>query len=204
MPSMDSPVEGASRRSGEHHRPPLQRAHRKECIQGERLDEIAPEMEFERTRKLGDTQKNETASDPDDTGDTCAVCLEPFENSTLTRALPCHHVYHSSCIEQWLSRHVNCPLCNLNLLEARVPENASNDVQTATEPGVEPTARAELSEIVVEAPPSGPFQLSAATTGNEQYPVSATMPPDPSMAMRAEGKGNNNEKGAVDGDAEKL
>lgn len=42
----------------------------------------------------------------------CAVCLELFKEGEWCRALPaCGHVFHASCVDRWLIRRENCPLC---------------------------------------------------------------------------------------------
>ncbi|KAF8012882.1 hypothetical protein BT93_I0906 [Corymbia citriodora subsp. variegata] len=44
--------------------------------------------------------------------DECVICLEDFEEGDQCGVLGrCGHVYHESCIKQWLSRHWHCPLC---------------------------------------------------------------------------------------------
>ncbi|KAF7138924.1 hypothetical protein RHSIM_Rhsim07G0205600 [Rhododendron simsii] len=63
----------------------------------------------------------------------CAVCLSEFENAETLRLLPrCYHVFHSDCIEAWLSTHVTCPVCRSNLAPkpdevSREPEPESAD-----------------------------------------------------------------------------
>ncbi|GMH31379.1 hypothetical protein Nepgr_033222 [Nepenthes gracilis] len=46
----------------------------------------------------------------------CAVCLDEFEDWETLRLLPrCSHVFHSDCIQPWLSSQVTCPVCRANL-----------------------------------------------------------------------------------------
>ncbi|KAJ1480340.1 hypothetical protein T484DRAFT_1811148 [Baffinella frigidus] len=42
---------------------------------------------------------------------TCAVCLEECLLGAASGAgmLPCRHIFHEACIEQWLSAHNECP-----------------------------------------------------------------------------------------------
>lgn len=42
----------------------------------------------------------------------CSVCLEECNNKKLHRILPCKHVYHPQCIDEWLLKKSSlCPLC---------------------------------------------------------------------------------------------
>lgn len=41
----------------------------------------------------------------------CTICLIEFEAADHVRVLPCHHCYHSACIDEWFECHDNCPLC---------------------------------------------------------------------------------------------
>ncbi|KAK9757653.1 hypothetical protein RND81_01G177100 [Saponaria officinalis] len=46
----------------------------------------------------------------------CAICLIEFLDVEALRLLPgCNHVFHPRCIDQWLLRHVTCPICRRNL-----------------------------------------------------------------------------------------
>ncbi|KAK8646400.1 hypothetical protein V6N13_120189 [Hibiscus sabdariffa] len=43
---------------------------------------------------------------------SCSICLEDFTPVETVHSLPhCHHMFHSSCIQQWLVDHKSCPLC---------------------------------------------------------------------------------------------
>ena len=46
---------------------------------------------------------------------TCMVCLEDFALSASCRRLPCGHVFHQSCIDEWLKRCTDCPICKANV-----------------------------------------------------------------------------------------
>lgn len=45
-----------------------------------------------------------------DSGD-CRVCLTDFTPGEKLRTLPCLHIYHVDCIDEWLKRNAVCPVC---------------------------------------------------------------------------------------------
>ncbi len=40
----------------------------------------------------------------------CSICMESLEKEIVQ--LPCEHIYHKECIDQWFSNSKRCPLCN--------------------------------------------------------------------------------------------
>ncbi len=52
----------------------------------------------------------------------CAVCQEAIsETDQARRLIPCAHVYHRACIDQWFARSVFCPTCRHDIREAPTP-----------------------------------------------------------------------------------
>jgi hypothetical protein len=47
--------------------------------------------------------------------ETCRVCIGDFENGESCRRLPCGHVFHAQCIDEWLRRCTDCPICRMNI-----------------------------------------------------------------------------------------
>ncbi|KAJ8004001.1 hypothetical protein DPEC_G00154260 [Dallia pectoralis] len=45
-----------------------------------------------------------------DTGQQCRICLKSFQLGQQARHLPCHHKFHTDCIDPLLRRSNNCPL----------------------------------------------------------------------------------------------
>lgn len=42
----------------------------------------------------------------------CAVCLEWFkEGEDCRKLVDCNHVFHSKCVDSWLVKVLNCPIC---------------------------------------------------------------------------------------------
>jgi hypothetical protein len=42
--------------------------------------------------------------------DTCSICLNNF-NTNASFLNKCHHIFHKSCLEEWLNYNNTCPLC---------------------------------------------------------------------------------------------
>lgn len=51
----------------------------------------------------------------------CMVCMEAFATGDALRTLPCLHRYHRRCIDEWLVRSPECPICKRNITAAAVP-----------------------------------------------------------------------------------
>lgn len=41
----------------------------------------------------------------------CMICLCDYEIGEEVRTLPCFHIFHVQCIDEWLSRNKLCPIC---------------------------------------------------------------------------------------------
>jgi hypothetical protein len=41
----------------------------------------------------------------------CSICLESETNVTLL----CNHTFHKKCIDEWLNKKNNCPICRHNI-----------------------------------------------------------------------------------------
>ncbi|KAG8050435.1 hypothetical protein GUJ93_ZPchr0009g719 [Zizania palustris] len=50
----------------------------------------------------------------------CVICRLEFEEGESLIALPCKHLYHHECINQWLQINKVCPVCSA---EVSTPEN---------------------------------------------------------------------------------
>mmetsp|Transcript_84324 Transcript_84324/g.149041 ORF Transcript_84324/g.149041 Transcript_84324/m.149041 type:complete len:399 (-) Transcript_84324:84-1280(-) len=46
---------------------------------------------------------------------TCMICLADFSIGEECRRLPCNHVFHLSCVDEWLRRCTDCPICKANV-----------------------------------------------------------------------------------------
>ena len=57
--------------------------------------------------------------------DDCSICMECMEVEQTVYRLPCQHVFHCTCLEQWLVAHNTCPLCRLAMPEQKAVKKAA-------------------------------------------------------------------------------
>ncbi|XP_065841048.1 E3 ubiquitin-protein ligase RNF13-like [Oscarella lobularis] len=63
-----------------------------------------------------------------DREESCAICLEDYKNGDKIRVLPCQHIYHSKCVDPWLTRSKRqCPVCKRRILDNGTCEEMSGD-----------------------------------------------------------------------------
>ncbi|XP_008216235.1 uncharacterized protein LOC100678661 isoform X2 [Nasonia vitripennis] len=51
----------------------------------------------------------------EDTIEKCTICLSEFEENENVRRLPCMHLFHIDCVDQWLSTNSCCPICRVDI-----------------------------------------------------------------------------------------
>lgn len=42
---------------------------------------------------------------------SCPICTELFKEGESVKELICKHLYHPICIDKWMERQPNCPVC---------------------------------------------------------------------------------------------
>jgi len=57
----------------------------------------------------GETEEEE------EEGDKCTICLSEFEVDEDVRRLPCFHLFHVECVDQWLGQNKRCPICRVDI-----------------------------------------------------------------------------------------
>jgi hypothetical protein len=45
----------------------------------------------------------------------CVVCKEELHAGERVKILPCAHLFHPKCIDQWLAKHAQCPIDRMQL-----------------------------------------------------------------------------------------
>lgn len=58
----------------------------------------------------------------DTSGLRCAVCIVTVHDGDIVRQLLlCKHVFHTNCIDTWLSSHLTCPMCRADVKTGELP-----------------------------------------------------------------------------------
>ncbi|XP_050436992.1 E3 ubiquitin-protein ligase RNF181-like [Adelges cooleyi] len=48
-------------------------------------------------------------------GEQCQICLCQYQVDDKALVMPCHHIFHDSCLKKWLKKSNFCPLCKSEL-----------------------------------------------------------------------------------------
>ncbi|XP_069480479.1 E3 ubiquitin-protein ligase Arkadia isoform X2 [Ambystoma mexicanum] len=51
----------------------------------------------------------------EDTEEKCTICLSILEEGEDVRRLPCMHLFHQVCVDQWLITNKKCPICRVDI-----------------------------------------------------------------------------------------
>lgn len=82
----------------------------------------------------------------------CAICLEIYEDDDVVRGLVCGHVFHSDCVDPWLTRRrACCPICKRDYYR----ETGRGDAEPGSENGAEGEAAGATTEPAAEENPAG-------------------------------------------------
>ncbi|GAB6019296.1 hypothetical protein CHUAL_000891 [Chamberlinius hualienensis] len=60
----------------------------------------------------------------EDNIEKCTICLSEFEDNEDVRRLPCMHLFHTECVDQWLTTNKRCPICRVDI-EAHLKKDYS-------------------------------------------------------------------------------
>ena len=62
------------------------------------------------------------------TGETpCSICQDNIATNQMARQLNhCHHMFHISCIDEWFSRDVHCPVCRHDIRDINAPQDIAD------------------------------------------------------------------------------
>ncbi|XP_030624541.1 E3 ubiquitin-protein ligase RNF165 isoform X4 [Chanos chanos] len=58
-----------------------------------------------------------------DTDEKCTICLSMLEDGEDVRRLPCMHLFHQACVDQWLATSKKCPICRVDIETQLTPDS---------------------------------------------------------------------------------
>ncbi|EEA06379.1 zinc finger, C3HC4 type domain-containing protein [Cryptosporidium muris RN66] len=80
----------------------------------EEFSSVVPVVQYKMLRNTN-TDSSITSTPTSSSYSCCVICLNYILENEYVRHLPCGHLYHSICIDQWVERRCVCPLCNADL-----------------------------------------------------------------------------------------
>ena len=78
---------------------------------------LSPETSSEHVANADQGQSSDSKNTDTDDEEKCAICLGGYEDDEEVRILPCQHVYHVECVDQWLKVKHLCPVCKKSIRE---------------------------------------------------------------------------------------
>ncbi|CAD8170039.1 unnamed protein product [Paramecium pentaurelia] len=79
------------------------------------LDQYMPKLQYSQILEIPEIQEQ-------DVQEACSVCLIEYQKYCICRLTPCHHIFHPDCLQQWILKHENCPLCRTPLDQKSLKE----------------------------------------------------------------------------------
>ena len=77
-------------------------------------DPDEPEEEYEEMEYMADIGEVTSIAEIDSEKE-CPICFEPLCDNPV-RILPCFHMYHIECIDDWYERKQECPECGTRVI----------------------------------------------------------------------------------------
>ncbi|KGL97098.1 RING finger protein 165, partial [Charadrius vociferus] len=66
-------------------------------------------------RRLQEGKAEQEDGEESDTDEKCTICLSMLEDGEDVRRLPCMHLFHQVCVDQWLATSKKCPICRVDI-----------------------------------------------------------------------------------------
>jgi hypothetical protein len=58
---------------------------------------------------------NDEDESEENNGERCTICLCEYQEQEDVRRLPCMHLFHKECVDQWLPTNKRCPICRVDI-----------------------------------------------------------------------------------------
>jgi len=54
-------------------------------------------------------------NDEDDKDIQCPICCDEYKDEDILRKMPCDHFFHKECIDIWMEKRSECPICQQDI-----------------------------------------------------------------------------------------
>ncbi|XP_050229224.1 E3 ubiquitin-protein ligase At3g02290-like [Mercurialis annua] len=68
-------------------------------------------------KKVVYSKNNKVSSTGEEDDDVCPICIEKFNDDNECVVLPCSHMFHKLCLQNWLNKNTLCPIRRAAKLE---------------------------------------------------------------------------------------
>lgn len=142
----------------------------------------------------GDCQEH--AQHVPDSDEQCAICIDEYEEGDkVIVGDRCSHMFHRSCLLEWLEKHDVCPYCRKAMMTSEQMREAAEDVlgyERLVELSLGPLGFDEDSAVTSSAP-------STSATGLQEIVVSSSP-----LEVEAQTEGFADEENAPTNNSEAL
>ncbi|XP_078084136.1 E3 ubiquitin-protein ligase ARK2C [Mustelus asterias] len=70
-----------------------------------------------------DLKEPKEVEEDTDFDEKCTICLCMLEEGEDVRRLPCMHLFHQVCVDQWLATSKKCPICRVDIEAQLLPDS---------------------------------------------------------------------------------
>ncbi|CAL8244768.1 unnamed protein product [Lota lota] len=85
------------------------------CTYPHKYKKVRPRVCVRRKLLGKQEEEEEEGADEEDTEEKCTICLSILEEGEDVRRLPCMHLFHQLCVDQWLLTNKKCPICRVDI-----------------------------------------------------------------------------------------
>lgn len=87
----------------------------------ETIEQYTLPHKYKKVKRINDEEEE----DEDNHMEKCTICLSEFEDGEDVRRLPCMHLFHIVCVDQWLGMNKKCPICRVDIEAGSKDQGAS-------------------------------------------------------------------------------
>ncbi|XP_053388155.1 LIM domain-containing protein A-like isoform X2 [Mercenaria mercenaria] len=77
----------------------------------ETIEQYTLPHKYKKVKRINDDEDD----DEENHLEKCTICLSEFEDGEDVRRLPCMHLFHIVCVDQWLGMNKKCPICRVDI-----------------------------------------------------------------------------------------